>query len=405
MITTMLLLISLASSTDIILTSHKDIEQWWIGFTMRNQDLSCGGTITYVEISDNNHYQQWLPFVSNAWLSWQECHFEREIQPFTAPLSVRITKTYNTNTKVLTAMDVITNIAAGSGGQEFDFGTNFCIPTTTNPTNKSTPRPTRFPTKDTPSPKPTQSPSILPTLPPTHEPSMFPTQNPTDKATMIPSNALTIDPSNMPTQRPLSRRTSVPSRNSVIIAQFPSTTQITETISTFDTQIDKDKDTILGGKWILMVGVIASVVIGTLLCALCVVIRRYRAYIHQLQAANQITCTEEQNQRAIHNLPMSPTCDTHPDLPSPTLTAQRIGERHNMTLTSSDLQPLNDLNSYGSGGNVGEEAGFGCAPIDEEDSSNSSSRIYEKAQIEPEPGQQTKRLSSNSVYPQATAYM
>eukprot|EP01083_Nonionella_stella_P167100 560792_1 len=133
------------TSNDIILTSHDGLSRWWIGFMMRNEDLSCGGTITLVEITDHTYYNgSWVPFLTEPWLLYEQCHFEKmDNKPYTAPLSVRITKTYNGDTEVVIGVDVLTDIS--NGGEDFDFGTNF-YSCTAHPTVLETDDPTMDPT-------------------------------------------------------------------------------------------------------------------------------------------------------------------------------------------------------------------------------------------------------------------
>eukprot|EP01083_Nonionella_stella_P308508 1088686_1 len=198
----------------IILTTHPNIDIWWVGFMLRDQDLSCGGAITNVEITDHYNYNgQWKPFKITSWNDFQECHFDSNAIAYTPPLSVRITRTHNSNTEVITAVDLITPISLGSGNTEFNFGTNFCIPTdsptgfpTVSPIASSPTNPTSHPSSNPANPPstspPTQYPSSFPSTMPSANPTKTPTNNPSNVPTLIPSLTPTKTPSNNPSLSP-----------------------------------------------------------------------------------------------------------------------------------------------------------------------------------------------------------
>eukprot|EP01083_Nonionella_stella_P221217 790571_1 len=108
-----LFLLSILISTtngigNIIVQNHKDIEPWWIAFYLFDVDLSCGSTITNVEITDNNLYSgKWVSFDANTYTTYDHCAFLHQQAVFTAPLTIRITK--NNPTQIIIANDTITS--------------------------------------------------------------------------------------------------------------------------------------------------------------------------------------------------------------------------------------------------------------------------------------------------------
>eukprot|EP01083_Nonionella_stella_P176934 620462_1 len=166
------LLVSTASPSNMILHNNPASNLWWIGFRLSNANLSCGGSISLVEITDNNHYADlWIPW-DNLSISHNKlrplhnklCYFSytRNL-PFTMPLSVRVTKqdSYN-NTQQRASYNVITSI---NGSVSYDFGSNFC---------EATQAPTTTYTSANPSFTPTKHPSVPPTnVPPTSDQSFL----------------------------------------------------------------------------------------------------------------------------------------------------------------------------------------------------------------------------------------
>eukprot|EP01084_Bolivina_argentea_P090275 162699_1 len=203
-----LFLLSILISTtngigNIIVQNHKDIEPWWIAFYLFDVDLSCGSTITNVEITDNNLYSgKWVSFDANTYTTYDHCAFLHQQAVFTAPLTIRITK--NNPTQIIIANDTITSFTAD---QQYDFGSNFMscptISPTKNPSNSNPPTtvPSKFPTVS-PTTNPTQMPTIpskLPTLTPSQFPTIFPTETQTHFPTETPSTYHSIKIANINT--------------------------------------------------------------------------------------------------------------------------------------------------------------------------------------------------------------
>ncbi len=105
--------------------------------------------VTNVEITDNNNYlNTWISYDSNQWGYYS---FSTNGNAYTAPISVKITKTNNAISETIIAY----NLISLSGDETFDFGSNFCQ--TISPTKTPSKTPTVITTI------PTTTPSISPT--------------------------------------------------------------------------------------------------------------------------------------------------------------------------------------------------------------------------------------------------
>eukprot|EP01084_Bolivina_argentea_P215834 366523_1 len=123
--------ISQLSTANIIITNENNINlSSWIAFNISNVDLSCGGYIESVEISDHKNYK-------TKWLNYSEhlhgCgiyEFVANNGSFTLPILIRITRKYN---DTINEIIVSNNITSLDAFKSFDFGINFCweIPSTT----------------------------------------------------------------------------------------------------------------------------------------------------------------------------------------------------------------------------------------------------------------------------------
>eukprot|EP01083_Nonionella_stella_P078381 214488_1 len=112
-----------ANITNIIIQNYNHSEEWWVAFTLSNIDLSCGGSITKVEISDSNAYDDVWIANDPASIEYDFYSFLHTGSAFTLPLSVRITARYNHMNQTIVSDDVITEFTAL---RTFDFGSNFC---------------------------------------------------------------------------------------------------------------------------------------------------------------------------------------------------------------------------------------------------------------------------------------
>ena len=116
------------SNYSITIENHNDTEEWWVAFYLDNIDLSCGGDIGNVEISDNYAYKnKWVDYTVSQFTSWGHYSFlwqnEENNASYTLPLSVRITRKYNNTKETIYACNVITNWHRLF---TFNFGSNFC---------------------------------------------------------------------------------------------------------------------------------------------------------------------------------------------------------------------------------------------------------------------------------------
>eukprot|EP01083_Nonionella_stella_P289588 985451_1 len=110
------------SSVNIAIQNYIHSKEHSVAFSLSNIDLSCGGSIAKVEISDHNNYDDiWV--TNDPTASIQHYSFIRAGLAFTLPLSVRITAQYNHINHTIESDDVITEFTAL---QTFDFGSNFC---------------------------------------------------------------------------------------------------------------------------------------------------------------------------------------------------------------------------------------------------------------------------------------
>eukprot|EP01083_Nonionella_stella_P105229 302588_1 len=115
------------SSVNIAIQNYIHSQERSVAFSLSNIDLSCGGSIAKVEISDHNNYDDiWV--TNDPTASIQHYSFIRAGLAFTLPLSVRITAQYNHINHTIESDDVITEFTAL---QTFDFGSNFCQQNTT----------------------------------------------------------------------------------------------------------------------------------------------------------------------------------------------------------------------------------------------------------------------------------
>ena len=222
-------------SNNIIIKNHKDSEQWWVAFYIGNEDISCGGSITNVEIKDNYNYQgSWQSY--NQASSSDHYGFANSQGAYTAPITVRIT----TNTEVIVINDIIQSLI-GADEDEYDTGQNFCHTTSTptvQETTSQTPTttPTEIPTVQ-PSENPTETPSIHPSYEPSHIPTINPSYSSTETPTIYPSSIPTESPTVITSQSPSTMTpTADPSLNPTesptkAVTQSPSTSNPTETPS------------------------------------------------------------------------------------------------------------------------------------------------------------------------------
>eukprot|EP01084_Bolivina_argentea_P047900 88305_1 len=87
---------------NIIIRNQGSTGQWWVAFYIENVDTSCGGSITNVEITDNNHYQgQWVSYSDNSWGYYSFNDANTWNNKITPPFTVRITISYNGATQTL----------------------------------------------------------------------------------------------------------------------------------------------------------------------------------------------------------------------------------------------------------------------------------------------------------------
>ena len=95
------LTIIICHANNIIITNHADTQLWWLAFYVSNEDLSCGGSITKIEIKDNNAYTSW--YANNpTYNQWGYYGFDNNGNAFTTPISIRITRTHNSETETIT---------------------------------------------------------------------------------------------------------------------------------------------------------------------------------------------------------------------------------------------------------------------------------------------------------------
>eukprot|EP01083_Nonionella_stella_P176933 620461_1 len=198
---------------DIVIQNLSQLQKWWIGIRIKYVNFSCGGDISVVELTDNvNYVGLWVPWTGpDPYQSWDQAHFTHRNMSFTAPLSLRITAkdTYN-NTDQRVSYNVINSLEPEAF---FDFGSNFCSPTsapttsptaiTVNPSLNPTTMPTINPTVYTT--PPSLIPSAIPTvvaLNPTCAPTYAPSTNPTRTPTLFPSVQPTINPTTAATSFP-----------------------------------------------------------------------------------------------------------------------------------------------------------------------------------------------------------
>eukprot|EP01083_Nonionella_stella_P188602 695542_1 len=77
-------------SANIMIQNYNNSQEWWVAFGLSNIDLSCGGSITKVEISDGNNYDDVWVTNDPTSLQYDYYSFLRTNSSFTLPLSVRI---------------------------------------------------------------------------------------------------------------------------------------------------------------------------------------------------------------------------------------------------------------------------------------------------------------------------
>eukprot|EP01084_Bolivina_argentea_P209705 357148_1 len=114
------------------IVNHKDIKDNWIAFSLENADLSCGGDITSIAISQE--YPRpgyvWLEYTSNiSYLNKTYYVFELN-KTFIAPLSVQVNRSYDYDeqkhekaNETVDGLHVMINFIPR---EHFDFGENFC---------------------------------------------------------------------------------------------------------------------------------------------------------------------------------------------------------------------------------------------------------------------------------------
>eukprot|EP01083_Nonionella_stella_P071639 192565_1 len=111
---------------DIAIIMHPNVSEdnpHWISFTLHNVDLSCGGHIDYVQISDTFPYEQeWVHYTTNAHPNGYYT-FVLE-NAFDTPIGIQIARRYPDGIEILNQSNVIEHLI---GGEHFDYRTNFCI--------------------------------------------------------------------------------------------------------------------------------------------------------------------------------------------------------------------------------------------------------------------------------------
>eukprot|EP01083_Nonionella_stella_P294436 1000935_1 len=111
------------STDDIIIITHDDISRKWIAFNISNLNLSCGGIVHSVEITDAYLYENiWVNYSTHSNNYYE---FNSLSGSFRAPISVRIIKrdVDDQTDETITGLNVIQVL---KGGREFLFGDNFC---------------------------------------------------------------------------------------------------------------------------------------------------------------------------------------------------------------------------------------------------------------------------------------
>eukprot|EP01083_Nonionella_stella_P050829 135091_1 len=111
------------STDDIIIITHDDINTNWIAFNISNLNLSCGGVVHSVQITDAYLYE-------NTWVNYSlhlnnYYEFNNLSDPFRVPISVQISKrdVDGDNEQIVTGLNVI---HVFEGGRQLPFGDNFC---------------------------------------------------------------------------------------------------------------------------------------------------------------------------------------------------------------------------------------------------------------------------------------
>eukprot|EP01083_Nonionella_stella_P177883 626725_1 len=126
------------STDDIIIITHDDISRKWIAFNISNLNLSCGGIVHSVEITDAYLYENiWVNYSTHSNNYYE---FNSLSGSFRAPISVRIIKrdVDDQTDETITGLNVIQVL---KGGREFVFGDNFCRVTQQSETTSTTSSP------------------------------------------------------------------------------------------------------------------------------------------------------------------------------------------------------------------------------------------------------------------------
>eukprot|EP01083_Nonionella_stella_P160527 524952_1 len=116
---------TMLTTDNIMIANHKDISDWMIAFYVLNVDTTCDGSIIDIAITDHLNYKdKWIHFEQNEYQRNGEALILHHDAVFTAPISIRITRSDNIRNETLIGYDIITSFTQS---MRFDFGSNACV--------------------------------------------------------------------------------------------------------------------------------------------------------------------------------------------------------------------------------------------------------------------------------------
>eukprot|EP01083_Nonionella_stella_P186901 685519_1 len=116
---------TMLTTDNIMIANHKDISDWMIAFYVLNVDTTCDGSIIDIAITDHLNYKdKWIHFEQYEYKRNGEAVILHQDAVFTAPISIRITRSDNIRNETLIGYDIITSFTQS---MRFDFGSNACV--------------------------------------------------------------------------------------------------------------------------------------------------------------------------------------------------------------------------------------------------------------------------------------
>eukprot|EP01083_Nonionella_stella_P316940 1151837_1 len=116
---------TMLTTDNIMIANHKDISDWMIAFYVLNVDTTCDGSIIDIAITDRLNYKdKWIHFEQYEYKRNGEAVILHQDAVFTAPISIRITRSDNIRNETLIGYDIITSFTQS---MRFDFGSNACV--------------------------------------------------------------------------------------------------------------------------------------------------------------------------------------------------------------------------------------------------------------------------------------